>query len=100
VTSSGYLRFDLEYFREVCQRQILAFVLEHRKEAFMVHKIEVNNPRSPQHISAGPGRPIYASLPVSHQDAESEKHRREEEDGGQQSSEVRFLSVRGIQVSD
>jgi hypothetical protein len=34
-----HLRFDLEYFVEVCQRHILAFVLEHRKDAFMLHKI-------------------------------------------------------------
>jgi hypothetical protein len=84
---------DVEYLAEVFQRQVLAFVLKHQADEFMLHKVDIKNHRTLAMTPQVPAHSTRASLFASDRYVESEKRRLEEGDELEQSEvEHCFLS--------
>ncbi|TEB25625.1 hypothetical protein FA13DRAFT_1817342 [Coprinellus micaceus] len=76
---------DVEYVAEVFQRQVLAFVLKHQADEFMLHKVDIKKHRALAKTPQVPAHSARVTLFVSNQYVEREKHRLEKGDELEQS---------------
>lgn len=82
---------DVEYVAEVFQRQVLAFVLKHQADEFMLHQVDIENHRTraaPQVLA----HPTQITLFVPNRYVESKK-RGPKEGNEHEQSEVELCSL-------
>ncbi|TEB05162.1 hypothetical protein FA13DRAFT_1263975 [Coprinellus micaceus] len=84
---------DVEYVAEVFQRQVLAFVLKHQADEFMLHKVDIKKHRALAKTPQVPAHSARVTLFMPNQYVESKKHGLKEGDELEQSEvDLRFLS--------
>ena len=76
---ADHVQSDVEYVVDQFQRLILAFVLEHQADEFMLHKVDVKNPRTLAKFPEAP-HSFRAHLWPSNQYTRSKKRGLEEGD--------------------